>query len=240
MRKLIYGGAAAFLVTAACGVYVAMHTDRTEPAPSFADEEQDGTQSASIPLGDLVYHTPSRQEEPEFGVELTLQSPTHSHRFDNLADTQVEPRAPIEPIVVTSPVPELPPVTEVGGALAPGEGFGTGVVNFASAPRPDLELGQGPIMPYVADNNNASWLATRLWAALYRVLSGEAPAASGAEETPEPPLAVTEPAVLPRTETLLPLFPAGIDHQYHQQCCPYTGRCPLPYHPAPPPGPGRE
>jgi hypothetical protein len=97
-------------------------------------------------------------------------------------------------------------------------------------------------MPYVAENNGEAWLAARLWAALYRVLTGAEPAATGAEETQEPPIAVSEPAVAPKPETLPPQFlpPTGIDYHYHQQCCPYTGRCPLPYHPAPPPGPGRE
>ena len=65
--------AAACLVAAAFGVYLATHTGRTEPVPSFAEEEQEALNSVPCPVGDLVYQTPSDKQESEFGVELSLQ-----------------------------------------------------------------------------------------------------------------------------------------------------------------------
>jgi hypothetical protein len=211
MRKFVYGGVAACLVVGAIGAYLATHTG-AELVPSFAEEEQEPPNAIPFPVGDLVYHASSDKEEPESEDEVNfLQSLVNRQGPADLSQ-QVESSAPPEPIVVAALAPELPRVTEVGGAAAPGEGLGNGVVVVQSAPRPDEERGQERTMPYVADKNGASWLADRLWAALCRVLTGEAPPAAGSEETQEPPVAVTEPAAPPKPETLPPLFPQGMDH----------------------------
>ncbi len=208
MRKLIVGAVAVCLTVGTVGVYLATKSYRQEPTlPSLVEEEQEAPAVTPFPLGELA-----RQTQPAENKENAIEA--------------------IEPIVVEGPAPESSTVTEIGGERVPGENV---PIVVTSAPRPDEEPGQERKMPYVEDRGADTWLGARLWAALCRVLTGEEAPAVRPMETQEPPVGGEEQAAPAQPETLRPLFGPAMDYHHHQQCCPYTGRCPIPYHPVPPP-----
>jgi len=71
-------------------------------------------------------------------------------------------------------------------------------VVVTSAPRPDEESGHERKMPYTVDGHDETWLGTRLWAALCRVLTGEEPSTAQPMETQEPPVGGEEQAEPPK------------------------------------------
>jgi hypothetical protein len=214
MHKLAYGaGATVCLIVAAAGVYLAMQTFRQERTlPSLAEEEQESPGTVPFPLGDLVYHTPPAPLVPEDAeFEVTTSA--------------------FEPIIVEGTTVDLPPVTEIGGATLPGQGIGGTVAPVQQPPRPDEEPGQELKMPF-AEESVEQWLGARLWTALSQFLKEHETQAVQPPQTQEPPVA--EPPLSEQPQILRPLFPPAMDYHQQHPSCPYTGRCPLPYHPAPP------
>jgi hypothetical protein len=206
MRKLVFGAAAVCLVVGALGAYIAQQSSRQVPLIPNLEEEQEAPVITPFPLGDLARQSQVTGEE--YGIEV------------------------IEPIVVEGPMVEPSTVTEIGGERIPGDNLPNVVT---SAPRPDEEPGHERKMPYSEDGHDATWLGARLWTALCRVLTGEEPRAAQPMETQEPPVGGEEQTEPTKPPVLRPLFTPAMDYHHHQQCCPYTGRCPIPYHPVPPP-----
>jgi hypothetical protein len=206
MRKLVFGATAVCLIVGALGAYIARQTSRQVPLLPNLEEEQEAPAVTPFPLGELAWQMPVTGDI-EYGIEV------------------------VEPIVVEGPALEPSTVPEIGGERIAGEDV---PIVVTSAPRPDAEPGHERKMPYSDDSHDETWLGTRLWAALCRVLTGEAPRAAQPMETPEPPVG-EEPAEPAKPPVLRPLFTPAMDYHHHQQCCPYTGRCPIPYHPVPPP-----
>lgn len=232
MRKLVFGAAAVCLIVGALGAYIARQTNRQVPLLPNLEEEQEAPAVTPFPLGDLA-----RQTRPTEDNENAIEA--------------------VEPIVVEGAALEPSTVTKGGGETLPLEGieeFGVEInlqgpywgrrtapgVKIAGgpaeqAPRPDEEPGHERKMPYSEDRHDATWLGARLWTALCRVLTGEEPPAVHPLETQEPPVSGEDQAEPAKPPVLRPLFAPAMDYHHHQQCCPYTGRCPIPYHPVPPP-----
>jgi hypothetical protein len=210
MRKWIWGGAFVGLAAAGLGTYLAMQPDLPLelPSPELAEEDFAVPAGPPVPLGDLV-RTTSEPSEPEVDA--------------------------FEPIVVESTraavvgpdwaIPEEPFGVQLGIQVP--------VAAQSQPPRPDEEPGQQRTMPYAEQPSVALQFVTRLWQSMRRLLTGQPAVETRAIETPEPPIAEVKTPVKP--DSLAPLFPPVMnDYHRHDQCCPYTGRCPLPYHPAPP------
>jgi hypothetical protein len=138
----------------------------------------------------------------------------------------------IEPIVVEGTVPEPPSAPEFGGVTVPGRAVRVEAIGASPPPRPDDEPGQPVKMPYAKEPPRVPNALAQLVEALCRVWTGfdVAPA-----ETDEPAVFVSE--AVPPTETKEPPLAPAIDHRYHlhEMHCPYTGRCPVPHYPVPPP-----
>jgi hypothetical protein len=215
MRKLIWGGAAVALTAAALGIYLALPTRPAAPEPEPAEEQQE--------------EPPVVRAEPpaESLWSRPMPGPDEAREREQriLAVVNVE-----EPIVVEGEPAEPPPPPEIGGAPLPGRTIVVAALEpDRQAPRPDEEPGQEQRMPYAEEMRVSSWPVALLWEAVTRLLQHAHAVAAEAEmpavekDSTEPPLLVPPPA---------------IDYRYHHEmCCPYTGRCPIPYHPYPPPMP---
>ncbi len=211
MRKLIYGGAAsACLAAGALGLYLSLPAGHEEPAGSEWVEEQEPPRTAPFPLGDLVHR-------PASGA--VAEAPA--------ADAADAAEA-FEPIVVEGAVTEVPPATEIGGAPIPGS-TRAALEPGHQPPRPDAEPGREPKMPYAGEGSDADFGAA-LWHALCRLFTGEEPTATQHEVHSVSP----EETAVVVPEPPAPIVPPIVDYHHHEPHCPYTGRCPVPYYPAPP------
>ena len=201
MRKWIWTGAFAGLAAAGLGVYLGMQASRPIEAPD------------------------SEIAEEEFEVPAMPPALFNEWVRDTTPPTEIADA--FEPIVVES---ASPPV--VVAAIDPFEEFGVELglqdpFPTRQPPRPDEEPGQERKMPYAQQTPPLPDFLVRLWDSVRRFFRGE-PVVS--TQTPEPPVAVEPEPTKP--DVLVPLFPPTMNyHQYHGPSCPYTGRCPLPYHP---------
>jgi hypothetical protein len=208
MRKVIWAGAAACAVAGGLGVYLAL-----QPGPA-------------APVG----QGPAEEQEPAVAQTAHPAPPVAAARETERLPEQREAVEVFEPIVVEGAGAEPPPAPEVGGETVPGKDR-SGAVPGQQPPRPDEEPGRERRMPYAEERGVGLWVGVAVCEVLDRLV-GEAEALAGVPDewvpaaTEEPPMAVPDLMSGPPR-----------DAHYHRPCCPYTGHCPIPFHPLPPPPP---
>ena len=215
MRKGIWAALFVGLAAAGFGTYLAMQPSPPvePPTSALAEEEFDVPAGPPGPLGDLVRQA-AEASEPEVEVFEPI-----------LVEATVTPIRTSATQVFAFTEQDVP-LPEVGAR---------------QTPRPDEDPGQELTMPYVQEPSVGLQLVTRLWESLRRFLTGEFTAGVGLTQTAEPPIAETVEEPPMKLNLLAPLFPPALNyHHDHGPSCPYTGRCPLPYHPVPPTTPGRN
>lgn len=208
MRKLLWGTIAACLLAAGLGALhftLKMRRQQTASIGPAPAEEEQTAPRAAF-------------------VPMAGSMPSMEQLIDEI----------IEPIVVEGTQAEPPPLPEFGGVTLPGKGVRVMALAAEPTPRPDEEPGQRKEMPYAAEVRSERNMVGGFWDALVRLLGGSQTAAPAQlNETAEPPAAEEQSEPPPMRSTLPPV----VDYQYHSQemQCPYTGRCPAPMYPVPPP-----
>jgi hypothetical protein len=171
MRKLVWGGIVACLVSGGLGVYLAVNRPWPVQTPASSDvEEQEAPPSVPYAVGAFTQNAPP-----------------------SILCRSIDAN---EPIVVEGTTVEPPPPPEFGGepvghsnVYAIGRGYET-------PPRPDAEPGQETKMPYAVDQKAIELMATQLMEVLWRVFTGVPPETLTEEtmpvETAEPPLPIID------------------------------------------------